>query len=156
MSMLAAIRPDDWNFPLLLHVLGASLLVGGLTAAVTSFWLGWSRDSVTLSRLGFRSLLLVAFPAWWLMRIPGQWIASKEGFDGESEEPAWLGIGYITAEAGGLLILISLILTGLGVRRMRSAEPPRASVMVRIGTVLVTIVLAAYVIAIWAMTAKPD
>jgi hypothetical protein len=156
MSMLAAIRPDDWNFPLLLHVLGASLLVGGLTAAVTSFWLGWSRDSVTLSRLGFRSLLLVAFPAWWLMRIPGQWIASKEGFDGESEEPAWLGIGYITAEAGGLLILISLILTGLGVRRMRSAEPPRSSVMVRIGTVLVTIVLAAYVIAIWAMTAKPD
>ena len=29
MSVLAAIRPDDWNFPLLLHVLGAMLLVGG-------------------------------------------------------------------------------------------------------------------------------
>jgi hypothetical protein len=156
MSMLAAIRPDDWNFPLLLHVLGASLLVGGLTAAVTSFWLGWSRDSVTLSRLGFRSLLLVAFPAWWLMRIPGQWIASKEGFDGESEEPAWLGIGYITAEAGGLLILISLVLTGIGVRRLRRAETPRPSLAVRIGTVLVTIVLAAYLVAVWAMTAKPD
>jgi hypothetical protein len=156
MSMLAAIRPDDWNFPLLLHVLGASLLVGGLTAAVTSFWLGWSRDSVTLSRLGFRSLLLVAFPAWWLMRIPGQWIASKEGFDGDSEEPAWLGIGYITAEAGGLLILISLVLTGIGVRRLRRAETPRPSLAVRIGTVLVTIVLAAYLVAVWAMTAKPD
>ena len=156
MSMLAAIRPDDWNFPLLLHVLGAMLLVGGLTAAVISLWLGWRGESLTLPRLGFKSLLLVAFPAWWLMRIPGQWIASKEGFDGSDEEPAWLGIGYITAEAGGLLILISLILTGLGVRRMRSAEPPRASVMVRIGTVLVTIVLAAYVLAVWAMTAKPD
>lgn len=156
MSVLAAIRPDDWNFPLLLHVLGASLLVGGLTAAVTSFWLGWSRDSVTLSRLGFRSLLFVAFPAWWLMRIPGQWIASKEGFDGGDEEPAWLGIGYITAEAGGLLILISLVLTGIGVRRMRGAEAPRPSVLVRIGTVLVTIVLAAYLVAVWAMTAKPD
>jgi hypothetical protein len=156
MSVLAAIRPDDWNFPLLLHVLGASLLVGGLTAAVTSFWLGWSRDSVTLSRLGFRSLLFVAFPAWWLMRIPGQWIASKEGFDGDSEEPAWLGIGYITAEAGGLLILISLVLTGIGVRRLRRAEAPRPSLAVRIGTVLVTIVLAAYLVAVWAMTAKPD
>ena len=33
MSVLAAIRPDDWNFPLLLHVLGAMLLVGGLLAA---------------------------------------------------------------------------------------------------------------------------
>jgi hypothetical protein len=140
----------------LLHVLGATLLVGGLTAAVTSFWLGWSRDSVTLSRLGFRSLLFVAFPAWWLMRIPGQWIASKEGFDGGDEEPAWLGIGYITAEGGGLLLLISLILTGIGVRRMRKAETPRPSVLVRIGTVLVTIVLAAYLVAVWAMSAKPD
>jgi len=156
MSVLAAIRPEDWNFALLLHVLGAMLLVGGLLAAVTSLSLGWRDDSVTLPRLGFRSLLFVAFPAWWLMRIAGQWIASKEGFDGSGEEPAWLGIGYITAEAGGLLILISLILTGLGVRRMRSAEPPRTSVMVRIGTVLVTIALVAYLVAVWAMTVKPD
>ncbi len=156
MSVLAAIRPDDWNFALLLHVLGAMLLVGGLTGAVTSLWLGWRGDSRTLPRLGFKSLLFVAFPAWWLMRIAGQWIASKEGFDGSDEEPAWLGIGYITAEAGGLLILISILLTGLGVRRMRRAEPPSASVMVRIGTVLVTIVLAAYLVAVWAMSAKPD
>ena len=156
MSVLAAIRPDDWNFPLLLHVLGAMLLVGGLLAAVTSLWLGWRVDALTLPRLGFRSLLLVAFPAWWLMRIAAEWTASKEGFSGEEEGPAWLGIGYITAEGGGLLILISIILTGLGVRRMRQAEPPRASVLVRIGTVLVTIVLAAYVVAVWAMTAKPD
>jgi hypothetical protein len=156
MSVLAAIRPDDWNFPLLLHVLGAALLVGGLTAAVTSFWLGWSRDSVTLSRLGFRSLLFVAFPAWWLMRIPGQWIGSKEGFGDGENDPAWLGIGYVTAEAGGLLLLISIILTGIGVRRMRGAEAPRPSVLVRIGTVLVTIVLAAYLVAVWAMTTKPD
>jgi hypothetical protein len=155
MSVLAAIRPDDWNFALLLHVLGAMLLVGGLTAAVTALWLGWRGGSLTLPRLGFHSLLLVAFPAWWLMRIGGQSIASKEGFDG-GEEPAWLGIGYLTAELGGLLILISIILTGLGVRRMRQAESPRASVLVRIGTVLVTIVLAAYVVAVWAMTAKPD
>jgi len=156
MSVLAAIRPDDWNFALLLHVLGAMLLVGGLLAAVTSLSLGWRGDSVTLPRLGFRSLLFVAFPAWWLMRIAGQWIGSKEGFGDSENDPAWLGIGYLTAEAGGLLILISLILTGLGVRRMRSAEPPRASVMVRIGTVLVTIALAAYLVAVWAMTAKPD
>ena len=156
MSVLAAIRPDDWNIALLLHVLGAMLLVGGLTGAVTALWLGWRTDSLTLPRLGFRSLLLVAFPGWWLMRIAGQWIASKEGFGDGENDPTWLGIGYITAEAGGLLILISIILTGLGVRRMRQAEPPRPSVLVRIGTVLVTIVLAAYVVAIWAMTAKPD
>lgn len=156
MSLLAAIRPDDWNFALLLHVLGAMLLVGGLTAAVTALWLGWRGDSLTLPRLGFRSLLLVAFPAWWLMRIAGQWIGSKEGFGDGENDPAWLAIGYITAEAGGLLILISLVLTGIGVRRMGRTETPGPSVLARIGTVLVTIVLAAYLVAVWAMTTKPD
>jgi hypothetical protein len=156
MSLLAAIRPDDWNFALLLHVLGAMLLVGGLTAAVTALWLGWRGDSLTLPRLGFRSLLLVAFPAWWLMRIAGQWIGSKEGFGDGENDPAWLAIGYITAEAGGLLVLISLVLTGIGVRRMGRTETPGPSVLARSGTVLVTIVLAAYLVAVWAMTTKPD
>ena len=153
--MVAAIRPDSWNFPLLLHVLGAMLLVGGLTAAVLAFWLGWRRDARTLSRLGFWALLAVAFPAWWLMRIDAQWIASKEGFDGGENEPAWLGIGYLTAEGGGLLLLIAIILTGIGVRRARRSGNG-TSVLVRIGAVLSTIVLAAYVLAVWAMTAKPD
>ena len=154
MSVLAAIRPDDWNFPLLLHVLGAMLLVGGLTCAVAALWLGWRRDSATLSRLGFWSLLAVAFPSWWLMFIAAQWIASKEGFD--DLEPTWIEIGYITSEPGGLLLLISIILTGIGVRRMRSAARPGPSLLVRIGTVLTTIVLAGYVIAVWAMSAQPD
>ena len=153
--MLAAIRPDDWNFPLLLHVLGAMLLVGGLTTAVAAFWLGWRRDTTTLSRLGFWSLLVVAFPAWWLMRIAAQWIYDKEGFSGD-EDPAWVGIGYITAEGGGVLLLISIILSGIGVRRMRRGEGGGPSTLVRIGAVLATVVLAAYLIAVWAMTAKPD
>jgi hypothetical protein len=151
--MLAAIRPDDWNLPLLLHVLGAMLLVGGLTTAVAAFWLGWRRDTTTLSRLGFWALLVVAFPAWWLMRIAAQWIYDKEGFS--QSDPAWIGVGYTTAEGGGLFLLISIILTGIGVRRMRRGEGG-PSALVRVGAVLATVVLAAYLIAVWAMTAKPD
>jgi len=151
MSMLAAIRPDDWNLPLLLHVLGAMLLVGGLVTALTALYLGWRRDAAPFTRLGFWTLLLVAFPAWWLMRIPGQWIASKENLD--DVEPAWLEIGYITAEGGGLLLLISIILTGIGTRRARLGGGP--STFARIGTVLATIVLVAYVVTVWAMSAKP-
>jgi hypothetical protein len=153
--MLAAIRPDDWNFPLLLHVLGAMLLVGGLTTAVIAFWLGWRRDTVTLSRLGFWSLLAVGFPSWWLMRLAAQWIYDKEGFGGDESEPGWLGIGFVTAEFGGLLLLISIILTGIGVRRQRRGDGG-PSTLVRIGAVLSTVVLAAYLVAVWAMTAKPD
>ena len=133
--MLAAIRPDDWNFPLLLHVLGAMLLVGGLTTAVL----------VVLARLAPRhddalaARLLVAargrVSAWWLMRIDAQWIASKEGFDGGENEPNWLGIGYTTAEGGGLLLLIAIILDGD--RRSPDAEGRGGpSTLVRVGAVL--------------------
>ena len=156
MSILAAIRPDDWNLPLLLHVLGAMLLVGGLATAVTALWLGWRRDSTWYSRIGFWSLLAVALPAWWLMRIPGQWIYSKKFPEEPDSEPAWVGIGYMTAELGGLLLLISIVLTGIGARRLRRNPEGGTSVLVRIGTVLASLILLMYVIAMWAMTAKPD
>ncbi|HEV3480376.1 MAG TPA: hypothetical protein VG144_13140 [Gaiellaceae bacterium] len=155
MTVLATIRPDDWNFPLLVHLLGAMLLVGGLLAAVTALLLGWRRDAAPYSRLGFWSLLLIAFPAWWMMRIGGQWIYSKEGFEERDEEPAWIGIGFITAELGGLLLLIAIILTGIGMRRVRRPDVEK-SVLVQIGGVLATLVLLAYTLAMWAMTAKPD
>jgi hypothetical protein len=154
MSMFATIRPDDWNFPLLLHVFGAMLLVGGLVAAVTALVLGWRRDSGWYSRLGFWSLLAVAFPAWWVMRITGQWIESKGNFE-EDNEPAWLGVGYATAEGGGLLLLLSIVFTGIGMRRLRRPGA-ETSLLVRIGTVLSVVVLLAYTVAMWAMTAKPD
>ena len=31
--MLAAIRPDSWNYPLFIHVLGAMVLVGALVTS---------------------------------------------------------------------------------------------------------------------------
>ncbi len=155
MSVLAAIRPDDWNFPLLMHVFGAMILVGGLVAAVTALLLGWKRDSAAYTRVGFWSLLLVAFPAWWLMRIGGQWIYSKEFPEDLDNEPGWVGIGFITAEAGGLLLLISIVLTGIGMRRLRRPDAD-TSVLAKIGAVLTVLILIAYIVAVWAMTAKPD
>ena len=157
--MLAAICPDDWNFPLLLHVLGASLLLGSLIAAVTAQLLAWNRgsgDVVAYARISFRTLLFVTIPAWFLMRIPGEWIATREGWDDVDEEPAWLGIGYLTAEAGGLLILISTILAGIGVRRLGRSGGEKGATLVRIATVLVLLLVIAYVITTWAMSAKPD
>ena len=155
MTILAALRPDDWDFPLLVHVLGAGLLVGGLVTAVTALLLGWRRDSAFYSRVGFWSLLVVAFPAWWIMRIGAEWIYSKENWDDVEEEPAWLGIGYITADLGGLLLLISIILTGIGMRRLRRGDAEK-SVLTQIGGAVSSLALLAYIVAMWAMTAKPD
>jgi hypothetical protein len=158
MSVLAVIRPDDWNFPLLVHVLGAALLVGGFLTAVVALFLGWRRqrsaDAVGYARTAFRSLLFVAFPSWWIMRIGAEWIYSREGWDDVTSEPDWLGVGYVTSELGGLLLLVSIILAGLGARRL-ARSGGETSTLLRVSTVLVTLALVAYVLAVWAMAGKP-
>jgi hypothetical protein len=157
--MLAAIRPDDWNFPLLLHVLGAMLLVGGLVVAMTAQYVGWRprelADAAVYARLSFRALLFIAFPAWWIMRVAAQWIYSKEGLDEAESEPTWIGIGFITSEAGGVLLLVAIILAGIGARRARRPTGG-GTTLARIATVLTTVVLVAFLVAVWAMTTRPD
>jgi hypothetical protein len=152
-------RADSANFPLLLHVLGASILLGALTTALTAQLLAWRRESspdvVSLARLSFRTLLFLAIPAWFLMRIGGQWVASK-GWDEVEPEPAWLGIGYITSEGGGFFLLISVILAGLGSRSLGRSDGERGGTLVRVATVLLVLVVIAYVVTTWAMSAKPD
>jgi hypothetical protein len=154
-SVLAAIRDSEFNFPLLVHVAGAALLVGSLTTAVVFYYAGWGRDrDAAFARLAFRTLLFVALPAWFVMRIGGQWIESKYDFP-EGDEPAWLGIGYVTADLGGAVLLLSIILAGFGVRQVARSERG-AGVLVRIATVLVTLIVLAYILAAWAMAGKPD
>jgi hypothetical protein len=159
--MLAAIRPDDVNLPLLVHVLGALLLVGTLMTAVAFQYAGWKRDdadaALSAARLTFRTLLFGALPAWFVMRIGAQWVYSEAGWDDipESvEEPAWLGIGWITADAGGLLILIAIVLAGLNVRRVR-ASGGASGRLGRAATAVATLALIAYLVAVWAMSGKP-
>jgi hypothetical protein len=110
---------------------------------------------IAFARLSFRTLLIAAVPAWILMRVGAEWVASK-GWDDVKPVPAWLDIGYITAEAGGLLILISTILAGIGARRLGRSNGEQGATLVRIAAVLVVLVTIAYVITTWAMSAKPD
>jgi hypothetical protein len=154
-ELLAAIRPDSVNFPLFLHVLGAMLLVGALSAIAFSTILGWRlpERAAGLTRFGFKTLLIGVFPSWVLMRISAQWTESEENLP-ENFEPTWLNIGYITAEAGGLLILISIVLSVIGLRRSR-ADAGRGIGLGRAVGVISILLLAAYIVAVWAMTAKP-
>jgi putative copper export protein len=153
--MLAAIRPDSWNYALFLHVLGAAVLVGALVTAGTALVLSWreNRDAA-FTRFAFRTLLFVAVPAWFAMRIGAEWIYSKENWADVPNEPDWLGVGYITADLGGLLLLISVVLAGVGARRL--ARPDGGStILARSAGALALLVLALYLVALWAMTAKP-
>jgi hypothetical protein len=152
-SVLADIRPDSWNFPLFLHVVGAMILVGGLLAGASA--LGYARGDPRLLRLGFWSLLVVSVPGWVLMRIGAQWISSKEGWDDvpKAAEPRWLAIGGFVADAGGPILLVSLLVGGVGVYRLREGK---GSGLLRATMVLSLVLLAAYVVAVWAMAGKPD
>ena len=153
--MLAAIRPDSWNFPLLLHVLGAMLLIGALILAAVILVGAWRSGSPALVRSGARVLVLGVFPAFLLMRISAEWVASKEGVNDIDPPPSWVDIGYITGDLGALLIIVSMICAGLAVRRMRRGETG-PSVSARIATGLLSFLVLAYVVAIWAMTTKPS
>ena len=104
MTVVAAIRPDSWNFPLFIHVFGAMVLTGGLLGSALA--LLSSRGSRFLPGLGFR-----------------------------------------------LLLLIALIVGGIGVRRLREGK---GSGLLRATLVVAIILLAAYVVAVWAMAGKPD
>ena len=152
MTVLAAIRPDSWNFPLFLHVLGAMILVGGLLTGTSSLF--FARGDVRFLRLGYWSLLAVALPGWLLMRIGAEWIASREGWTKSGvPQPTWLNIGFFLADVGGLILLVSLITGGIGVRRLRDGK---GSGLLKATLVLSIALLAAYVVAAWAMAGKPN
>jgi hypothetical protein len=150
MSVLALVREDSWNFPLLVHVLGAMILVGGLVAGASA--LAFARGDAKLLRLGFWSLMLVSFPGWVIMRIGAEWINSKEPWKDVPDEPTWLTIGGIIADLGGLVLVITLIIGGIGVRRLQAGK---SAGLLKATLVLSVVLLAAYVVAVWAMAGKP-
>ena len=147
--MLAAIRPDDVNVALLFHVLGAMILLGALVTAAAAGIAGWREDTGQLQRLAYKTLLLVAFPGFVVMRLAAEWVYREENLDAVPEEPAWIDVGYITADLGGLLLLVALVLGGIGVRSGGGGA------LLKTAVVLATVLVAVYVVAVWAMGAKP-
>jgi hypothetical protein len=153
-ELLAAVRPDEQNFPLLIHVAGAAVMAGGLLTGATT--LAYARGSERFLRLGYWTLLAVALPGYILMRIGAHWIYSEQGWDDLPEgtdEPAWLGIGWIVADLGAVLMLIALIVGGIGVRRLRDGK---GAGLLKATMIIAFLILAAAVVAAWAMAGKPD
>lgn len=151
MTILAAMRPDDWNVPLFLHVLGAMILVGALLTSASA--LALARGNGRMLRLGYWSLLAVGLPSYVVMWAAAHWIYSKEGLDDSPIDSVWVGIGFAVAEVGAVLFVISLILGGIGIHRLRSGT---CAGFLKATMVISLVLLAAFVVAAWAMSAKPD
>ena len=150
MDVLAIIRPDDWNVALFLHVLGAMVATGGLVLALVYLAAAWRGNQPRLFRAGYKALLYGAIPGYIVMRGAAQWIYAKEGLDELETDPAWIEIGFITTDAGLLFLLIATITAGVSTRRGDDG-----TVAVRVATSLTALMLIAYIVTVWAMTAKP-
>jgi hypothetical protein len=150
--IVGVLRPDSWNFPLFLHVLGAAALFGTtLTAAILGIAAVRGHDLAPLfSRLAFRTTLLGVVPAWILARAAGQWILNREkdqipGLDNKG----WVGVGFAVTDAGLVLIVLLLVLGYFSARRAGRGWLTAAF------AVLAPIYLVALAVAWFAMSAKP-
>jgi hypothetical protein len=103
--VIAILRPHSWDLPLFLHVFGAMVLFGAILATTTLSIVGWRVPAV--ARSTFWALLAAAIPAWIVMRIGAQWAYSKEHHQLFEEDPSWVGIGFIVADLGALILLLA-------------------------------------------------
>ena len=151
MSILAAFRPDSWNFPLLVHIVGVVLFVGGVVTAAAL--LGYARGDTRLLRLGYWTLLALALPGYIVLRIGGEWMNSKDN----DLTPVW------TSPPGS---------NRLHRRRPRRTAPARLAHhrrhrrvpaarrqglrLLKTTLALSVVLIAAGLVAVWAMAGKPN
>jgi hypothetical protein len=171
--MLALIRPDSWNFPLFIHILGATVLVGGVLTGASA--LRFANGSIRMLRTGYGSLLYVALPGLIVMRIGAALIWHKYNpnhgliwavFPHPGDDPTWIEIGGTVADLGAGLLVLALILGWFGLKRTEGAtgdfltKVPVVSKMtgetlLRYTMLISIVLLVGYVLAIWAMGGKP-
>ena len=166
----ASIRPDQWDLPLFLHVLGALVLIGTLALTSAFLFAAWRDGSPANLRLALRSLTLGVIPAWLFLRVGAEWLADKEGYadldkppawtDKEGyadldKPPAWIDIGYIVGDLSFLLIVITSLLGWFTLRRTRAGVTAEPSQAARTASVLIALLLVLNLVALWAMTTKP-
>jgi hypothetical protein len=130
------------------------LLVGSLLLVATILIGAWRSGSLELVRSAARLLMVAVLPSYLLMRLAAEWVYSKEGWDDVKPTPSWLDIGFSVADMGLLLLIIALIATALAVRKLR-LQGSGPTIAARVATGAVSLLVAAYLVVIWAMTTKP-
>src|SRR4029450_374289 len=108
-EMLAAIRPNDIDLAVFVHVFGAMVLVGGLITSATAALVGWRDATPRLLRFSYMTLLIVVLPSFIVMRAAAEWVYEKEHWDDLDKQgisPTWLDIGFGPAGIGGLLVRV--------------------------------------------------
>jgi hypothetical protein len=134
-------------WPLFLHILGAMTTVGALLTVVVLSYVAWNRPETAFLRRATFKVLLTTIPFYILLRVFAEVMYSDEKDAFAGNDPTWVGIGYITSDAGFLILLITI---GVAFWWKRSEKP----VAGRIVAVLSTLLLLLLTVAMLAMSGK--
>jgi prolipoprotein diacylglyceryltransferase len=134
-------------WPLFLHVFGAMVLVGAVLSVLILSLAARRTNLAALRKAALRTLLIVAIPAYVVFRIAAQVIYDREKDIYNGNDPTWVGIGFIVADLG---LLILLITAGLAFWWNRSGKPGVGLVV----SGLSAIYLAMLTVAMLAMSGK--
>jgi hypothetical protein len=127
-------------WPLFLHVLGAMTLVGAVLTAFIVAWVAWRRPGpAVLARTAFSSLAFVGVPAYVVMRIFAEVIASDEGY--KHDLPSWITLGRAIADGGLLLLLVT---AGCSFWWLRSSKPVAGRIVALLSAVYLVLLAVAW------------
>lgn len=136
------------NSALFLHVLGATVLFGAMIVLVTLVVV--SRHKPDVSRLLFRIWWALVVPAFLVMRIAAEWVLSSEKKDiPELGNKAWVGVGFVVADFGAVLLLI------IGIAAFRASRDEGRRRAATVAGAVGVLYLIALSVAVFAMSGKP-
>ncbi len=117
---IASLCGPTCGAPLFVHVLGATLLFGGVaTVTLLAFAAARRRgQAALLRRLAFGTMLVVVWPAFIVMRVGAQWVASHEGL--ASSKATWIGVGFGISDGGVFVLALLTLSAWLAIRRPRA------------------------------------
>ena len=152
--MLAAIRPDSWNWLLFFHLLFAFALVGAtitvVLASLAAARAGNGEHAPLLRAVAFWTSLGIIVPSFVGLRVFGELLANREYGD---HQPDWLDISFgltdIVLLIGGVLLIL---LQYWVIRRLRGGK---AGWPAQIATYLPLVLLATMAAVIVLMAGKP-
>ena len=150
-------RPDSWNWLLMFHVLGALVLVGAALAVTATSLLAVRTTDAALTtllrRVAFRTNLALVLPGFVAAIVLGGALADKE-YD-EDTAPDWLeaafSITFLAGIVGGILLTL---LQWWVLRRARAGET--RGWQAQTASYVAPLVLAALLVVLFLMSAKPD
>ncbi len=133
--------------PLFLHVLGATILIGGISAVVVVAVaaLRSPEHATLLRRIAFQTTLIVVWPAFIVTVAGGHWTLSRKLADHRTP-PGWALVGIAVTDVGVIVVIVLTVFAWLALRRPRMGGAVAALAGLYLGALLVTL---------WAMTTKP-